>query len=69
MYRSRELREWYSLLLEKGLRVRVEVDSFAEADFDSDAEEDTVMQEQGSALEHMDEGEELLRERETLKPY
>lgn len=62
VYRSQELRDWHSLLLEKGLRVRVEVDGFTEPGSDIEMEEDPP-------LEDVTEAEGLLREREYLKPY
>lgn len=62
VYRTQELRDWHSLLLEKGLRVRVEMDDFAEAGSDEEMELDPP-------LEEATEAEGLLTEREALKPY
>lgn len=61
VYRSQELRDWHSLLLEKGLRVRVEVDNFAEVGSDVEMVD--------PPLEGFTDAEGLLAEREYLKPY
>lgn len=71
VYRSSELRNWHSLLLEKGLRVRVDTDSFLEGEVGSDVE--TEERNEDMPLENVQAewaaGEDLLREREHLKPY
>ncbi|GAA6004312.1 hypothetical protein JCM10207_000663 [Rhodosporidiobolus poonsookiae] len=64
VYRSRELRDFHHALLEKGLRVRVEIDSFL-AEYTSSDAEDERDEQMGVA----DVGEELLEERQRLKPY
>jgi hypothetical protein len=73
VYRSSELRNWHSLLLEKGLRVRVDVDSFVEGEVGSDVEVEEPEREEDMPLEYVGDewaaGEDLLREREQLKPY
>lgn len=74
VYRSSELRNWHSLLLEKGLRVRVDTDSFLEGEVGSDIEmEEQERDEDMKPLEDVGNdwaaGEDLLREREQLKPY
>lgn len=71
MYRLSELREWHSLLLEKGLRVRLEIDPFIEGEgVEEDAErwiEDAPLEDAVAPGDTV--AEELLREREELKPY
>ncbi|GAA6015188.1 hypothetical protein JCM11491_000498 [Sporobolomyces phaffii] len=63
VYRSSELRDFHHLLLEKGIRVRIEVDPFLDGAVFSDAE----------MLEDNDDelgiGEEVLAERNKLMPY
>ncbi|GAA5887659.1 hypothetical protein JCM5296_004450 [Sporobolomyces johnsonii] len=67
VYRTRELRDFHHLLLEKGLRIRIELDPFLEgaelSDVEMEDEEDAV----GVRLEEA--GEEVLEERERLMPY
>lgn len=65
VYRSRELRDFHHLLLEKGLRDRVDIEPYLEGATTSDMEEDE--DEEGPLLE--DAGEELLAERRRLMPY
>ncbi|GAA5891027.1 hypothetical protein JCM6882_006393, partial [Rhodosporidiobolus microsporus] len=67
VYRSRELRDFHHLLLEKGLRVRVELDSFVEGHVGSEAEEEDEDEDAPMRLEEA--GEELLDERRRLMPY
>lgn len=73
VYRSSELRNWHSLLLEKGLRVRVDTNSFLEGEVGSDVEMEEQEQDEEPPLEDAGNdwaaGEDLLREREQLKPY
>ncbi|KPV78517.1 uncharacterized protein RHOBADRAFT_50976 [Rhodotorula graminis WP1] len=69
VFRSRELRDFHHLLLEKGLRVHVDIDRLLDgavlSDMDDDGGED---QEDGSErLEAA--GEEVLTERTRLMPY
>lgn len=67
-FRSRELRDFHHLLLEKGLRVHVDVDAFLEGAVLSDMEDDD--DEQDRALERLeDAGEDVLTERTRLMPY
>ncbi|GAA6036634.1 hypothetical protein JCM8097_001263 [Rhodosporidiobolus ruineniae] len=69
VYRSRELRDFHHLLLEKGLRVRVEIDPFLDGFVSSDAEEERI-EAGGEDVEMVGEaGEELLAERQRLMPY
>jgi hypothetical protein len=71
VYRASELREWYSLLLEKGLRVRVEIDPYI-GDIEG-GEEDAERWIEDGPSEDARPGdmvaEDLLHEREELKPY
>jgi hypothetical protein len=66
VYRSRELRDFHHLLLEKGLRVRVDIEPFLEGVVTSDMEDD---EEEGEGPMLEDAGEELLAERRRLMPY
>ncbi|BGO94695.1 hypothetical protein NBRC10512_004875 [Rhodotorula toruloides] len=65
VYRSRELRDFHHLLLEKGLRVRVDFEPFLEGVVTSDMEDE----EEGEGPMLEDAGEELLAERRRLMPY
>uniref|UniRef100_A0A0K3C9N5 BY PROTMAP: gi/647394756/emb/CDR35990.1/ RHTO0S01e11694g1_1 [Rhodosporidium toruloides] n=1 Tax=Rhodotorula toruloides TaxID=5286 RepID=A0A0K3C9N5_RHOTO len=67
VYRSRELRDFHHLLLEKGLRVRVDIEPFLEGAVTSDMEDDEEEEGEGPMLE--DAGEALLAERRRLMPY
>ncbi|GAA5834455.1 hypothetical protein JCM9279_004321 [Rhodotorula babjevae] len=67
VFRSRELRDFHHLLLEKGLRVHLDVDRFLEGAVLSDMEDD---EEEDRALERLEEaGEDVLTERTRLMPY
>ncbi|BGP21464.1 hypothetical protein JCM10295v2_000339 [Rhodotorula toruloides] len=65
VYRSRELRDFHHLLLEKGLRVRVDIEPYLEGVIASDMEDEE--EEEGPMLQ--DAGEALLEERRRLMPY
>ncbi|GAA5908743.1 hypothetical protein JCM8208_006776 [Rhodotorula glutinis] len=71
VFRSRELRDFHHLLLEKGLRVHVDVDQFLDGAILSDMEDDEVDDgEQDQGLERLEAaGEEVLTERTRLMPY
>ncbi|GJN91570.1 hypothetical protein Rhopal_004593-T1 [Rhodotorula paludigena] len=69
VFRSRELRDFHHLLLEKGLRVRVEVDSFLDGAVFSDMEDDKDDGHEVAPARLEDAGEELLTERQRLMPY
>lgn len=62
-FRSKELRELHSVLLEKGLRIRLELDTFAEG-WSSEVEDL-----HDSTEDVADEVEAMLGERELLKPF
>ena len=68
MYRSDELRELHRLLLEKGLRVRLELDDFAEGwrSEPEDMEQDSSDDDRGGVVKV---AEELYQERARLMPY
>ncbi|KWU46645.1 DUF1740-domain-containing protein [Rhodotorula sp. JG-1b] len=67
VYRSRELRDFHHLLLEKGLRIRVDVDAYLEGEQTSDME---VEDDDTADLERLEQaGEEVLTERQRLMPY
>ncbi|BGP12676.1 hypothetical protein JCM10213v2_008178 [Rhodosporidiobolus nylandii] len=67
VYRSRELRDFHHLLLEKGLRVRVDIDAFLDQYVSSEAEDDE--QDEDAPVRLAEAGEELLEERQRLMPY
>ncbi|GAA5861515.1 hypothetical protein JCM3774_000276 [Rhodotorula dairenensis] len=67
VYRSRELRDFHHLLLEKGLRIRVDVDAYLQEQDDSDMEVEDARQEDLERLEYA--GEEVLTERQRLMPF
>ncbi|GAA5980700.1 hypothetical protein JCM10908_001742 [Rhodotorula pacifica] len=68
VFRSRELRDFHHLLLEKGLRIRVDVEAFLDGEQTSDMElEDDEHTPNLERLEHA--GEEVLTERQRLMPY
>lgn len=69
VFRSRELRDFHHLLLEKGLRVRVEVESFLDGAVFSDMEDDEDDGHEVAPARLEDAGEELLTERQRLMPY
>ncbi|KAK4703296.1 nuclear exosome regulator NRDE2, partial [Phenoliferia sp. Uapishka_3] len=67
-FQSKELRQMHSLLLEKGLRVKIELDDALEGRGVSDVElEEEEVNDHTSGL--MNETEELYRERTRLMPY
>lgn len=67
VYRSQELRDFHHLLLEKGLRIRVDVDAYLEGEQTSDME---VEDDDTADLERLEQaGEEVLTERQRLMPY
>lgn len=67
VYRSRELRDFHHLLLEKGLRIRVDLDAYLEGEQTSDME---VEDDDAPDLERLEQaGEEVLTERQRLMPY
>ncbi|BGP52880.1 hypothetical protein JCM8202v2_000437 [Rhodotorula sphaerocarpa] len=65
VYRSRELNDFHHLLLEKGIRVRVDIEAFLAGSVTSDMEVEV-----GPEMERLeDAGEEVLTERQRLAPY
>ena len=68
VYRSSELRDFHHLLLEKGLRIRVDLEPFLENAVLSDAEmsEDDEVE---LAPDELEVGEEVFTERKNLMPY
>ncbi|BGP44730.1 hypothetical protein JCM10450v2_000544 [Rhodotorula kratochvilovae] len=70
VFRSRDLRDFHHLLLEKGLRVRVDIEPFLEGVVTSDMEDDDAADEGEGPLERLEEaGEDVLSERQRLMPY
>ncbi|GAA6047144.1 hypothetical protein JCM3770_006922 [Rhodotorula araucariae] len=69
VFRSRDLRDFHHLLLEKGLRVRVDVDPFLEGVVTSDMEDDEADEGEGPLGRLEEAGEEVLTERQRLMPY
>ncbi|KAL8278570.1 hypothetical protein RQP46_009062 [Phenoliferia psychrophenolica] len=67
-FRAKELQQLHSLLLEKGLRVRVELEEFGEGGGDSDVEMG-VEEPDEAAGGLVKETEELYEERRRLMPY
>ncbi|GAA5865509.1 hypothetical protein JCM8547_001271 [Rhodosporidiobolus lusitaniae] len=65
VYRSGELRDFHHLLLEKGIRLRVDFDPFLEGYAGSDVEEE----DEDEPMRLADAGEDVLEERQRLMPY
>ena len=72
MFADPELRDWHRLMLEKGLRVRVDFDpNIGMLEEQQAAEERMLTWDLPTRVEQGDVtvAEDLLREREQLKPY
>lgn len=65
-YRTRELFEMHALLAEKGLRIRVELDDFVDASYESETEKD---QDEDEDMKEVRDAEEIIAERRALMPY
>lgn len=68
VYRSSELRDFHHLLLEKGIRVRIDLDPFLEGAEFSDVEM-LEIEDGDEGQEALDVGEEVFAERQKLLPY
>lgn len=69
VYRSSELRDFHHLLLEKGLRIRIDLDPYLEGVQLSDVEMLEEGEEKNSEGGELDVGEEVFEERRKLMPY
>jgi len=67
VYRSSELRDFHHLLLEKGIRVRIDLDPYLEGAEFSDVEMFEIEDEDGQGA--LNVGEEVFTERQKLMPY